>query len=96
MKFVTTSLVVLSSLLATAQPKTTPKTPQKPTAVKVADIDRSKAPVAGPAPKIHVGQYQSFDLPNGMKVFVVENNKIPTVSALLSVVTNPYPEGDKA
>jgi zinc protease len=96
MKFVTTSLVVLSSLLATAQPKTTPKAPQKPTPVKVADIDRSKAPVAGPAPKIQVGQYQSFDLPNGMKVFVVENHKIPTVSALLSIVSNPYHEGDKA
>ena len=96
MKLFTTSLVVLSALTLTAQPKTAPKATPKPAAVKVAVLDRSKAPVAGPAPKIQVGQYQSFDLPNGMKVFVVENHKIPTVSALLSIVTNPYHEGDKA
>ena len=86
MKFVTTSLVVLSSLMLAAQPKTVaPKSAVKPVPAK--EIDRSKAPVAGPAPKIQVGQYQSFDLPNGMKVFVVENHKIPTVSALLSIVS---------
>ncbi len=31
-----------------------------------AQVDRSKAPTPGPAPKIQIGDYQSFELKNGL------------------------------
>ncbi|MEY2938623.1 MAG: hypothetical protein RL062_1212 [Bacteroidota bacterium] len=59
-------------------------------------IDRSKAPAAGPAPKIQIGAYQLFTLNNGLKVIVVENHKLPTVSYSLQLDIDPIKEGDKA
>lgn len=59
-------------------------------------IDRSKAPAAGPAPKIQIGSYQLFTLENGLKVIVVENHKLPTVSYSLQLDLDPIKEGDKA
>jgi zinc protease len=59
-----------------------------------AQIDRSKAPEAGPAPDIQVGEYNSFELKNGLKVFVVENHKIPRVSYSLILNIDPFTEGD--
>jgi len=38
-------------------------------------LDRSKAPQPGPAPKIQIGDYTKFELANGLKVFVVENHQ---------------------
>ncbi len=61
-----------------------------------AQIDRSKMPQPGPAPKIELGDYQSFTLKNGMKVFVVENHKLPRVTFNLIVDRDPIKEGDKA
>jgi len=58
-------------------------------------LDRSIVPQAGPAPKIQIGSYESFSLPNGLKVFVVENRKIPIVSLQLSIDADPLLEGDK-
>ncbi|MDD5571105.1 MAG: insulinase family protein [Bacteroidales bacterium] len=45
-----------------------------------AQVDRSKQPAPGPAPEIKLGNYESFVLPNGLKVFVIENNKLPVIS----------------
>ncbi|MBM3428787.1 MAG: insulinase family protein, partial [Bacteroidetes bacterium] len=59
-------------------------------------IDRSKAPTAGPAPKIQIGAYQLFTLDNGLKVIVVENHKLPTVSYSLQLDLDPIKEGEKA
>jgi predicted Zn-dependent peptidase len=59
-------------------------------------VDRSKAPAAGPAPKIQIGSYQLFTLDNGLKVIVVENHKLPTVSYSLQLDLDPIKEGDKA
>ncbi|MFA8435784.1 MAG: M16 family metallopeptidase [Marinifilaceae bacterium] len=61
-----------------------------------AQVDRTKAPAAGPAPKIQLGDYDSFVLKNGMKVLVVENHKLPKVSFNLSLNIDPVVEGDKA
>lgn len=61
-----------------------------------AQVDRTKAPEAGPAPKIKIGDYKSFTLKNGMKVLVVENHKLPKVTFSLSLNINPLLEGDKA
>lgn len=52
-------------------------------------------PKPGPAPKVNVGKPQSFTLPNGLKVMVVENNKLPRVSYSLTLDTPPYAEGAK-
>ncbi|ELR69552.1 Insulinase-like:Peptidase M16 [Fulvivirga imtechensis AK7] len=61
-----------------------------------AQVDRSKAPEPGPAPKIQIGEYQSFQLKNGLKVFVVENHKMPRVAFSLILDNEPIIEGDKA
>ncbi len=53
--------------------------------MSVAQIDRSKAPAAGPAPKIQLGEYESFTLDNGLQVFLVENHKTAKVSYQLFV-----------
>ena len=63
---------------------------------KNAELDRSKVPAPGPAPKIQIGDYQSFTLENGLKVFVVENNKLPRVSFSLIIDRDPIIEGDHA
>ena len=42
--------------------------------------DRSIVPQAGPAPEIQIGSIASFEMQNGLKVFVVENHKLPKVS----------------
>ncbi len=57
---------------------------------------RSAIPTPGPARSIQIGDYQSFDLDNGLKVIVVENNKIPRVSYSLRLLNNPIIEGDQA
>lgn len=59
-------------------------------------LDRSQVPVAGPAPKVQIGDYQVFSLENGLKVIVVENHKLPRVSYQLSVDYDPVMEGEKA
>lgn len=60
------------------------------------DIDRSKAPKPGPAPVINIADPASFVLPNGLKVFVVTNKKLPQVAATLTIDRDPIFEGDKA
>ena len=53
------------------------------TTASFAQVDRSKQPEPGPAPKINLGQPDEFVLDNGLKVLVVENHKLPRVSAHL-------------
>ena len=57
-------------------------------------IDRTRAPEPGPAPVIRVGEYKTFELKNGLKVFLVENHKIPRVSYSLLLDIEPFTEGD--
>jgi len=56
--------------------------------------DRTQ-PKPGPAPKINIGKPQTFELPNGLKVLVVENNKLPRVSYSLTIDVAPYAENTK-
>ncbi len=60
-----------------------------------AQIDRSKAPAPGAAPEIKIGTAKSFELKNGLKVFVVENPKLPRVSFSLRLDNDPFLEKDK-
>ena len=57
---------------------------------------RSAAPKAGQARKVEMGEYNVFDMANGMKVIVVENHKLPRVSYSISLNSEPVLEGDKA
>lgn len=59
-----------------------------------AQVDRSVQPKPGPAPTINLGKPQSFTLPNGLRVLVVENHKLPRVSFSLVLDNPPSIEGD--
>ncbi|MDE5421442.1 insulinase family protein [Ancylomarina sp. DW003] len=61
-----------------------------------AQVDRTKAPAAGPAPKVQLGDYDTFTLKNGMKVLVVENHNLPKVAFNLQLLIDPVLEGDKS
>ncbi|WP_299126565.1 pitrilysin family protein [uncultured Winogradskyella sp.] len=61
-----------------------------------AQIDRSKQPQPGPAPKITLEKPGEFKLKNGIQVLVVENHKLPRVSYSLRIDNKPIAEGDKA
>ncbi|EDP72661.1 hypothetical protein FBALC1_16207 [Flavobacteriales bacterium ALC-1] len=61
-----------------------------------AQIDRSKQPKPGPAPKITLEVPGEFELKNGIKVLVVENHKLPRVSYSLRIDNKPITEGKKA
>ena len=61
-----------------------------------AQIDRSKQPKPGPAPKISLEIPGEFQLKNGLTVLVVENHKLPRVSYTLKIDNQPISEGDKA
>ena len=59
-------------------------------------IDRSKAPDPAPAPAIQIGDYESFVLDNGLKVFVIENHKIPRIAYSLILDFDPILEAENA
>ncbi len=61
-----------------------------------AQVDRSDMPEPGPAPEINLKDPQRFELPNGLKVLVVENRKLPRVSIQLTIDNPPVAEGEKA
>ncbi|MEN8965013.1 MAG: pitrilysin family protein [Polaribacter sp.] len=61
-----------------------------------AQIDRNKMPEAGPDPVIKLGKPKTFTLKNGLKVIMVENNKLPRASASLTIDNKPYLEGEIA
>ncbi|MBA9076161.1 insulinase family protein [Rufibacter quisquiliarum] len=52
-------------------------------------------PAAGPAPTIELGKVEQFTLSNGLKVYVVENHKLPTVAMTLVLDRDPVLEGEK-
>lgn len=65
-------------------------------AIMTAQVDRTHAPKPGPAPEVHLGQHHSLLLPNGMRVIIVENHKIPVVSAQVRFDIPPILQGDIA
>ena len=56
--------------------------------------DRTQ-PKPGPSPVINIKKPQSFTLPNGLQVMIVENHKLPKVSFSLNIDNSPYAEGAK-
>lgn len=56
-------------------------------------LDLNAMPKPGPTPTINIAKPKTFTLPNGLQVLVVENNKLPRVSATLSIDRPPIYEG---
>jgi predicted Zn-dependent peptidase len=73
------TIIVLSSLFLTLTMQAQDRTQPKP----------------GPAPTINIKKPETFSLPNGLKVLVVENHKLPRVSFNLTIDNTPYAEGNK-
>ncbi len=61
----------------------------------IAQVDRSKQPEPGPAPTINLGEPETFKLDNGLEVLVVENHKLPKVTASLIINNKPHSLGAK-
>jgi predicted Zn-dependent peptidase len=59
-------------------------------------LDRSQKPKPGPAPVLTFADPVTYKLPNGITVLVVENHKLPKVSATFSIDAGPITEGTKA
>lgn len=78
-----------TKVVKNAAPKVEPQVVVKP------QVDRSKQPLPGPAPVIKIGDFQSFTLDNGLKVFVVENHKVPRVSFNLLLDIDPVFQNDE-
>lgn len=60
------------------------------------NIDRTHAPAPGPAPVIKLKDPAVYTLKNGIKVLVVEDHKVPSISASYFIYTGPVKEGEKA
>ncbi|MEC7476736.1 MAG: pitrilysin family protein [Bacteroidota bacterium] len=59
-------------------------------------VDRSKAPEAGPAPELKIGTPSKLKLDNGLQVIVVENHRMPAVSWNMTLDYPPFLETEKA
>ncbi len=66
------------------------------TSLATSQIDRSKQPMAGPAPTVNLAEPATFTLPNGLTVLVVENHKLPSVRVQLQIDNPIHASGEKA
>lgn len=91
-------LIPLIFLLTNCTPKTGEVVTEKPmvTQPEPKETFRNQAPDAGPAPKIQMGTYDLVTLENGLKVIMVENDKLPTISTQLFIDAPVIKEGDAA
>jgi len=80
MKKIVSFILVLTVIITSCTPK----------------LDRSIRPTAGAAPEIKLGKIESFTLENGLKVFVVENHKLPKVAYSLTLDIDPVLQGEMA
>ena len=60
-----------------------------------ADIDRTKKPEPGPAPEAAFPDYVTKVLPNGLKIFVIEDDRKPTITMRLVIKAGDASDGDK-
>ncbi|MDR0370391.1 MAG: insulinase family protein [Prevotellaceae bacterium] len=65
-------------------------------AINAQQLDRSIRPKPAPAKKLDIKDAQTFTLKNGLKVFVVEDNRAPVVYYSLRLDIKPELERDKA
>ncbi len=60
-----------------------------------AAIDRTRKPEPGPAPEAAFPDYVTKELPNGLKVFVIQDDRKPSVTFRLLVKGGSSQDGDK-
>ena len=60
-----------------------------------ADIDRTHAPAPLPEPKASFPDYKQVILPNGLKIFVVENHREPTITFRLLIKAGDAFDGSR-
>ena len=58
-------------------------------------VDRSQIPPSGPDPEIKLGQPYEYELSNGLKLIIVENNKLPRASVNLFIDSQSYSSNGK-
>jgi predicted Zn-dependent peptidase len=61
----------------------------------LADIDRTKKPEPEAAPSASFPDYRTETLPNGLKVFVIQDDRKPTVTLRLVIRSGSIADGDK-
>ena len=59
-----------------------------------AQIDRNVVPGPGPAPAVAFPDYELITTANGMRVIILTDSKLPTVSMRLLIDRKPACEGD--
>ncbi|HWZ02885.1 MAG TPA: pitrilysin family protein [Mucilaginibacter sp.] len=59
-------------------------------------VDRSKEPTPGPAPVLKIKDPVIYKLPNGITVLVVEDHRLPKVTANYMIDASSVTEGEKA
>lgn len=83
------TLTLLSALAALAAcggaPVVTTATPTLPGPVVAAPIDLTKPPTLGPPPPLRVPPITTRQLPNGLRIVVVEQHELPIADVLLHV-----------
>ena len=87
MKLISTTLLRRAGLFALALAVST---------LSWGQVDRSKAPEAGPAPELKIGTPTKLKLDNGLQVIVVENHRMPAVSWNMTLDYPPFLETEKA
>ena len=87
MKLISTTLLRRAGLFALAFAVST---------LSWGQVDRSKAPEAGPAPELKIGTPTKLKLDNGLQVIVVENHRMPAVSWNMTLDYPPFLETEKA
>jgi zinc protease len=65
-------------------------------AVSAQKLNRSQKPKPGPAPIITLADPVIYRLSNGITILVVENHKLPKISASYGIDAGPITEGAKA
>lgn len=60
-----------------------------------AELDRTRPPAPGPAPAASFPDFQQATLSNGLKVFIVENHRAPTVTFRLVIKAGDSLDGSK-
>jgi predicted Zn-dependent peptidase len=64
-------------------------------ATAFAEIDRTKKPEPAPAPAASFPDYRTETLPNGLKVFVIEDDRKPTITLRLIIRSGTIADGAK-
>jgi zinc protease len=60
-----------------------------------AAVDRSKKPEPGPAPSISFPDYKDITLPNGLRIFAIQDDRRPTVTFRLMIKSGSVFDGPK-